>query len=205
MARVDHNTIVDFAWKCHAKEGESECGDRHVMVPLPGAVLVAAIDGLGHGPGAEAAADQAVDTIERHAETLSLVALMQRCHMELNKFRGVVMNIAKFDAGPATLSWLGVGDVQGRLLKRSSKSKYTTESLLTRPGVVGHPHQLPTLWVSVTTVQSGDILLMATDGIQWAFADKLNMDDPADKMADHIATHYRKVTDDALVVVARYL
>ena len=205
MAKVKKKKVLDVATACIAREGETECGDRHVEVTLPDGVLVAAIDGLGHGREAEAAADQAVDTIERHAETHSLIALVQRCHAELHTLRGVVMNVAKFDAGLATLSWLGVGDVEGRLLKKSSNSGYAIEFLLTRSGVVGNRHQLPTIWASMTKVQSGDILIFATDGIHREFADKLNMDDPADKMADHIITHYRKVTDDALVLVARYL
>jgi negative regulator of sigma-B (phosphoserine phosphatase) len=47
--------------------GEIEAGDRHVVCPLYDGVLVAVIDGLGHGVEAAAAARMAAGVLEKHA------------------------------------------------------------------------------------------------------------------------------------------
>jgi hypothetical protein len=54
-------------------------------------------------------------------------------------------------------------------------------------------------------VAPGDLLLLATDGIRSGFAEGLRLDQSPQQLADHILARDVKGTDDALVVVARYL
>ena len=77
------------------------------------------------------------------------------------------------------------------------------DSILLLGGVVGF--QLPPLRPSTTFVQPGDLLILATDGI---VGDYLSGLDPAagpKALADSILAEYRRGSDDALVLVARYL
>src|SRR6266446_6982819 len=73
--------------------GEIVCGDLHLIKPTRGGVLLAVVDGLGHGDAARAAAKTAVAVLESHAEE-PLSALVNRGHEALTKTRGVVMTLA---------------------------------------------------------------------------------------------------------------
>lgn len=196
-------SVIETAPAEFVLPGEQQSGDRHTIVPLRNGALVAVIDGLGHGSEAAVAAELAVTNIEQHAERESLVDLVKRCHTALSSTRGAVMNLAVFDAREGTLTWIGIGDVQGRLLLKTSEPGYAEQSLLLRPGVVGQ--KLPALQVSVARVQPGDMVIFATDGIDPEFAEGISMDSPAAEIAQHIVARYCKRTDDALALVVRYL
>jgi negative regulator of sigma-B (phosphoserine phosphatase) len=98
------------------------------------------------------------------------------------------------------LTWIGVGNVEGTLLHRDAG--LPCDKLLLRNGVVGV--HLPILRVGQLAVQSGDILTMATDGVNAEGPLRLSMDGPVESMADGILASACKGTDDALLLVARY-
>lgn len=182
--------------------GQVTSGDRHLVTPFPGGVLVAVVDGLGHGPEAAEAAAQAVRTLESHPEQ-PVISLVKRCHEALRGTRGAVMSLASYSARDSTMIWLGVGNVQGVVLQRPHKMHERRESLLLRGGVLGT--QLPALTAAVVPVRWGDILILATDGIRSEFARNVIVTDPVKTIADRILTEHTKGTDDALVLVSRYL
>src|SRR2546428_13845346 len=77
--------------------GQTVSGDLHLVKPLGDHVLLAAVDGLGHGKEAATAAKTALAVLAGHAEE-SLVALFKRCHEGLLRTRGVVMTAAPLRA-----------------------------------------------------------------------------------------------------------
>jgi phosphoserine phosphatase RsbX len=185
--------------------GETESGDLHLVQPVGTGVLVGVVDGLGHGAEAAAAARVAVATLREHAHE-ALLPLLQRCHRALVGTRGVVMSLALFQGGHGSMTWLGVGNVECVLLYTDLAARPTRPartSLLTRGGIVGS--QLPQLRAEVVSIAPGDTLLIATDGIKDGFADGLSSEMPAQQLADQILARSSKGTDDALVLVARYL
>lgn len=188
--------------------GETESGDRHVVQPAGGGVLVGVADGLGHGAEAAAAARAAVATLKEHASE-ALLPLLQRCHGVLVGTRGVVMSLAFFQGGDGSMTWLGVGNVECVLLYTdlaalpASPPRPARTSLVTRGGIVGS--QLPQLRAEVISIVPGDTLIVATDGIKDGFADGLGTETPPQLLADQILARFHKGTDDALVLVARYL
>src|SRR5690349_16912748 len=106
-------TLLDWGVAARALPGERASGDLHLVETFPGGVLVAVVDALGHGEEAAIAAQLAVATLAKHAAE-PVDALMQRCHLALRrKTRGVVMSLASFDAAERTMTWLGVGNVEG--------------------------------------------------------------------------------------------
>jgi len=195
--------VVESASAVFVLPGEAECGDRHVVTPRKSGVLVAVADGLGHGPEAVMAAQRAVSAVARHRDSDSLPALLWQCHAELRGTRGAVMSVAMFEAAPRTLTWLGVGDVEGRLLRREPHGGDGNESLLLRRGVVGG--QLPQLQASASHLSVGDLLLFATDGIAADFADHVDPRAPLDEIVDGIVLRHCKRSDDALVLAVRYV
>jgi phosphoserine phosphatase RsbX len=182
--------------------GQAASGDRHLAKPFPGGVLVAVVDGLGHGPEAAAAAALAVRTLESSAEQ-TVISLVERCHSTLRGTRGAVMSLASYSARNSTMVWLGVGNVEGVLLRRPGTRHEERQSLLLRGGVLGT--RVPALTAAVIPVKWGDILILASDGIRGEFAGDVIVTDPPQKIADRILAEHGKTTDDALVLVSRYL
>jgi hypothetical protein len=130
------------------------------------------------------------------------MSLVQRCHEELRATRGVAMSIASINVGRGLVTWLGVGNVEGVLLRRGSVRAEAEMPLLLRAGVVGF--QLPALDVEILSISAGDTLIFVTDGIQSDYARGLARSFPPQKAAEMILARYGKATDDALVLVARY-
>jgi hypothetical protein len=191
---------IDLGVAQRARPGDVKSGDRCVVQPFPAGVLLAVLDGLGHGEQAAAAAGIAASVLEEHASE-AVDALVERCHAALTRTRGCVMSLASVDAGARTLSWLGVGNVEGVLARRHPGAAPTQELLLLRPGIVGH--QLPPLHPARLPVASGDVLMLATDGVRSGFSRGLAPGLPPQRLADLILGTDARDTDDALVLVAR--
>lgn len=194
--------LVDWSIASRPIAGEVVSGDLHLVKPLDRGVLLAVVDGVGHGDEATAAAQSAVAILESHANE-SVISLVRRCHEALTESRGVVMTVASVNALENTITWLGVGNVEGRVLRADRSATHPAEAVLLRGGLVGY--QLPALQASVIPVAKGDVLILATDGVRDTFADKLLTSETPEHMARHILERHFKGTDDALVLVARYL
>ncbi len=179
--------------------GEAESGDRCWAGAVANGMMFAVIDGLGHGRAAAAAADIAIATLEQHAGD-PLIQLLRRCHESLRGTRGVAMSLALFNTEDAMLTWIGVGNVEGTLLRRDAG--LPSGKLLLRSGVVGI--RLPVLREGELAVKPGDILTMVTDGVSDERPLRVSMDGRVESMAHGILASGCKGTDDALVLVARY-
>jgi negative regulator of sigma-B (phosphoserine phosphatase) len=195
--------LMDWATKSVVMAGQSECGDLLVAKVLDDGMLVAVIDGLGHGPAAAMAAKRAAMTIENNAR-LDLVAIMQHCHSSLSGERGAVISLVRL-ADNNTLTWLGVGNVEVNLLHNQSSHllRSVTRPVL-RAGLVGQG-QLPRLQATSVSIEYNDLVFMVTDGIKPGFTDEIDISGEPGKIAENIISNYAKQTDDALVFVGRYL
>jgi phosphoserine phosphatase RsbX len=185
-----------------ALPGEPRSGDRAVLAAYDGGALVAAIDGLGHGgEAADAAALAAAVLAERPDE--EPVRLIEACHRALARTRGAVMTLAWFDLVEESMSWTGVGNVEGRLVHVAAGPHAPSHGALTRGGVVGY--NLPSIRVTATILEEGDVMVLATDGIDSGFARAIAQGGSAQAIADRILAQHGKESDDALVVVVRYV
>ena len=195
--------LIEWGVASLALPGEAQSGDLHFVKQVRTGALVAVVDGLGHGAEAAAAAQAAVAALERHA-TESPVPLIERCHRALQGTRGAVMSVAVFGRPDRSMTWLGVGNVEGLLLYGDgvARSGSPRASLVTRGGIVGS--ELPRLHPVVLPIAPGDTLIFATDGIREGFADGASLEASPQQLADQILARHGKGTDDALVLVARY-
>ena len=180
--------------------GEQAQGDVHVVAIRSSGVLVAVIDGIGHGPAAAEVANHAADVLRASTDPVEM--LLRRCHQVLDGTRGCVMSLAEFHPG-GSVSWLGVGNVQGVLLRSGAEILQKPEGLLVRGGVVGH--RLPTIEASHLQVSAGDMLILTTDGIAADYLNDLRTRGRAQAVADRILANHARSTDDGLVLVARYI
>src|ERR1700681_4729879 len=131
---------VEYGISNFVLPGQDESGDHHLVCCSRTGILIAAIDGIGHGEEAANAANAAVSILKAAAHE-PVISLVQRCHDGLRSTRGVVMSLASIDPEHGMMTWLGVGNVQGVLMRSDAKKGGMQESLLLRAGVVGS--QLP--------------------------------------------------------------
>ena len=139
----------------------------------------------------------------RERPSQDLVLLAERCHSALRNTRGAAISLAFVSPAEGTMTWLGVGNVEGRVLSGDPSARRLKGSLALGSGVPGH--QLPSVRTATIDVQPGDVLVLATDGIEAAFGDSLDISGSTQAITDRILAAHWKPTDDALVVALRYL
>jgi negative regulator of sigma-B (phosphoserine phosphatase) len=196
-------SLIEWASAGMALGGShNESGDLHLIARFPDGALAAVMDGLGHGPEAAFAARQAARILEAGAGE-PVMGLVQRCHDALRRTRGVVMSLASFTARDSSMTWIGIGNVETVLLRANPAASPPREDINARGGVVGY--QMPSLRATALSVSPGDTLIMATDGIRSAFASHLSPAPTPQELADSIMDRHCRGSDDALVLVVRYV
>jgi hypothetical protein len=200
-------SLLDWGVASRPLRGQQVSGDLHLVAPFTGGALMAALDGLGHGPSAEAASRAAVELMQRTPH-LPVDELLEACHAALGRLRGVVMSLASFDARASRMTWLGVGNVEGILIRALAGSGVARERLLLQGGIVGQT--LPSIRTATLRLTRNDVIIFATDGVDAGFLDSRLLDDvrqalPAERLAHDILERHSRGRDDALVLVARYL
>jgi negative regulator of sigma-B (phosphoserine phosphatase) len=209
----DIRVVVEWGVALRAMPGQPETGDGYLVKPLPGGgVLLAVLDGLGHGAKAAAATAVALRTLENSPERASAAELLRLCHEALQMTRGVALSLARIEVA-GTMAWQSVGNIRGVLLRAgdgvaSLRGVRRSEGLLSRPGVVGY--RVPRVQTGLfgVSLSRGDVLVVATDGVRGDFAAEVSLADMGSggvqQFADGILARYGKDTDDALVLAARY-
>jgi phosphoserine phosphatase RsbX len=186
-----------------ACEGEDVSGDQAAFVRTEDGLLLAVVDGLGHGPLAREAADRAVEAFRRHASS-GLASILTACHEALLETRGAVMTVVRIDEAGGRLEHAGVGDVAARVVAPSgsrSRSFGATVFVLGSPGMGKR-----TARVQVGPFAPGSALLQFTDGLvsRTGLDDALDLlREPPVAIAEHLLGRFARADDDALVVVVR--
>ena len=181
---------------------EADAGDLALVTRTCGGTLVAAIDGAGHGVEAARAARLGAEILRDHAGE-DLFALVGRCHKALRQTRGAAMSLAFFPDDLDMMTWLGIGDVQGTVVRRDGAYPRAKSALCGTRGVVGRA--LPPVRCETLELDRGDVVVFATDGIRASFVDSLLLAASPQETAEQAVEDYWKPTDDGLVLVVRYL
>jgi anti-sigma regulatory factor (Ser/Thr protein kinase) len=183
---------------CVPLRGEVECGDAWRIVLGPHRTSVLLVDGLGHGPGAAAAADIATAMFPRIASDPPETMLRQMSDA-MRDSRGAAISVVVLDNATHLAHFGGVGNVDGRVLVNGE-----TEYLVPQNGIIGHT--LPALRSTSVSWAAGASLIMHSDGIsaRWR-ADAypgLAKAHPA-LVAGIIYRDFGRPRDDATVLVLR--
>jgi serine phosphatase RsbU (regulator of sigma subunit) len=193
---------IEWAVAARPLPGQATSGDEAVAVEVDATVLFGVVDGLGHGPDAALAAVRATEVISQHADE-SLVDLIGACHRELATTRGAAMTLARIDFEANALHWAGVGNVTAALVSRASSGLETSSFVRLANGIVGF--RVPRIPApEAVEMRPGHLLVVATDGITENHLDALDFADSANAIANRILGEHTRVTDDALVLVARH-
>ncbi len=114
-----------------ALTGETVSGDAWSCGPTERGVAVIVADGLGHGPQAAAASDEAARVFDR-APSAGPRQHLAASHAALSGTRGAAIAVADLDLANRRLAYAGVGNISGRLI-----TGLQDRSLLSQHGTIG--------------------------------------------------------------------
>ena len=201
----EHGRLGPIEWARAGRPlpGELTCGDRGIAIAAgANAALFGLIDGLGHGPNAATAALNALDAL-KGTPTEPLEVLVQLCHRVLEGTRGAAMTLARVDFEAGTLTWTGVGNVSANLVAKDATGAHIRSSARLAAGIVGYriPEMGP---AQVVPLRTGDLIVLATDGITEDHLDHIDFAASAEVIAEEILGKHAKESDDAMVLTARH-
>lgn len=172
--------------------GQVENGDVWACWESAHGTRVAVIDGLGHGPRAAEAAQQ-LRSMFLEAPECSLEEVVERALRRMQGGRGAVATVV--EVGEGRLSFIGVGNVEGRLQQRGREQR-----LLGVRGFFGGP--VRSARPQVFDLDAGWALYLYTDGVSSRFPLPLDGGDgDAQGVVEGILEGYARATDDATVVL----
>jgi anti-sigma regulatory factor (Ser/Thr protein kinase) len=148
-----------FSAICVPAPGETECGDAWNLRQVGNTLAAIVVDGLGHGPLAAAAAEQAVAVFgQRWFPTP--VDYLAEADAAMRSTRGAALAMAQIDFGTRELHYAGVGNIAARIVNLAANKQ---QSLVSHGGIVGaglrKVQQFDYRW------QEGDLLVMHSDGL----------------------------------------
>jgi anti-sigma regulatory factor (Ser/Thr protein kinase) len=119
---------------CVPKPGETVCGDTAAIVARPdGTVGLLLADGLGHGPHAAAASQEAARLFQKHQNTTQAVAALAVVHAGLRATRGAAVAIASVDPVAKRATYGGIGNIAGFVTDTGG-----TRRMVSHSGTAGH-------------------------------------------------------------------
>lgn len=189
---------VELAGLVSPIAGETESGDNLAWEINGDRCMVMMADGLGHGPQAAEAADEAVRVFRAHSSE-SPASLISRMHDALKKTRGAAAAIAEVRPLAGTLIYAGVGNISGSIL-----SSTLSRSMVSHNGTLGHVmarvQEFKVEW------PNDGVLVMHSDGLQtrWDLSryPGLLARQPA-LIAGVLLRDFRRERDDASVLVLK--
>lgn len=195
------SSAYEYAVASRPFPGQRHSGDAALVDADVDSILVAVVDGLGHGEEAAHAARVAIQSLQTHAGR-SAVSLLEQCHEALRPTRGAAVAVAVLQPSGASLVWSGVGNVEGVLIPVDHGPPRRRQYLINRGGVVGYC--MPEVLARTVPIHPGDVLIFATDGIDERFAEREIPAGAPEQVARGILERNGKGSDDALVLVLRW-
>ena len=197
-SRKSRKSSVEFAGLVSPIAGEQVSGDNLAWDITGERCAVLMADGLGHGPQAAEAADEAVRIFRSHSDE-SPASVITRLHDALKKTRGAAVAVVEIHPLSGTLKYAGVGNIAGSIL-----SNTLSRSLVSHSGTVGHV--MPRVQEFKVEWPRDGILIMHSDGLQsrWDLTryGGLLARQPA-LIAGVLLRDFRRERDDASVLVMK--
>ncbi len=180
------------------RPGEETNGDAYFVARHDGELLLAVVDGLGHGRGAREAAAAAVEVLEQwRGERLDELTLA--VHDALRATRGAVMGAVVLDPARETFAYAGVGNVEVRVLGAAEPARPIPTN-----GTLGARLSQVRVWPHRWT--EGSTIVIASDGISasWDAAAYPGLASRAPQLlAGILLRDFGRSSDDATVLVYR--
>ena len=177
---------------------ERVCGDAWAVEHAPGRCLLLLADGLGHGPIAAEAAQEAV-RVFRENPRLEPAETIRTIHAALRSTRGAAVAVIEIRVEGEQVRFAGVGNIAGTIVANGS-----SRSLVSHNGTVGH--QLHKVHEFIYPFPRGALLVLHSDGLATSWRlDKyagLAAQDPS-LIAGVLYRDFKRGRDDVTVVAVR--
>lgn len=190
--------ILDLGAVTRAIAGETVCGDAVGGRELGGYHLFLVADGLGHGPLAAAASQEALQGFHE-ARGTQPVAILAELHGRLARTRGAAVGVAVIDPAYRLLSFAGAGNISAFVAGAGRR-----RSVPSTPGIIGH--RSPKLRQVDLELEDGAIVVLHSDGVRdaWDLALRPGLRRrSAAVIAACLLRDFGNRPDDASVLVAR--
>ena len=178
--------------------GERVSGDTVVIEHRDDVLFLAIVDALGHGPQANAVANQAERCLRNHWSN-DVLDTMHRLHSELKGTIGAAAGLCVVNSVTRDLSYTSVGNT----VLRTFGSQ--TTRLISTDGIIGIRFRTPT--VQAAPLNKSGVMLLYTDGV----SDRFNVEEypqinyhSASAIARKIVVSFGKPYDDATCLAMRY-
>jgi anti-sigma regulatory factor (Ser/Thr protein kinase) len=122
---------IPWAVVWRAMPGEQLCGDGFAVRVGGDEFLAMVADGLGHGPFAAQASEQAVRIFEKSTST-DPDTILEDLHLGLRATRGAAISLAKIEPSRGLVTFSGIGNVAGALAVDGGVKR-----MVSRNGTVG--------------------------------------------------------------------
>lgn len=182
--------------------GEQANGDAYFTRRSGHRILVAVIDGLGHGRGAAQAALVACESLGEWADE-PIDEVLTSAHQALKATRGAVIGAMIVDCRRRQLSYAGVGNIDVRIF---GGAQQTAARFVPANGTLGLRLDRVRVWNYEWPEEESPLVVLASDGVSagWDAASYpgLTGKDPQ-LLAGVLVRDYARPTDDATVLAAR--
>ena len=190
---------VDVAGITRPIANEEVCGDAVAARTLESHHLLMLSDGIGHGPMAASASNEAMAAF--HEATMpDPTTVLTAMHRAMRGTRGAAVAVAVVDEAYTRLSFAGVGNVSAFVARSERRS-----AAISQPGIVGH--QLPRIRAAELPLDESAVVVMHSDGVResWNLRDSPGLErrHPA-VIAATVLRDAGNRPDDASVLVARH-
>lgn len=188
---------------CIAKPHEQVSGDGWGLSTAGAVATLVVADGLGHGPDARRAADEALGVLAAMAASgapVDPLRYLEKAHAAMHGTRGAALMTVQADAATATLRMAGAGNVMGRVFSGTH-----SRALMAQNGTVGV--QLRTPREQVADWPPHSIVVLHSDGVQsrWQLDDLALLQRDPTLIAAYLYRKYSRGRDDTTVFVLRRL
>jgi anti-sigma regulatory factor (Ser/Thr protein kinase) len=123
---------LDVGAVCLPKHERDSCGDVWAIQNQPDRASILLADGLGHGPMAAAAADEAARIFALHPGQPP-AQLLKTAHGPLQATRGASVAVVEFSFAQGVVHYAGVGNISGAILNGTIQ-----RSMVSHNGTLGH-------------------------------------------------------------------
>lgn len=178
--------------------GESVCGDAYAIRRSGDGWIVLVADGLGHGPNAAQASEEAVRLFLGSSD-LRPGEILATVHAGLRHTRGGAVSVARYEPDRRTLVFSGIGNVAGAVVAHGD-----TRRTVSLAGTAGHVARRIQEFEYPFDAES--MLVMCSDGIgtSWSLDNYPGLVGAHPSLiAGVLYRDFTRVRDDATVVVAR--
>lgn len=192
------STLPGFGAVAVPLRGEIANGDAYAVHERPDGWTVIVADGLGHGPIAAQASQEAVRLFRKHQDERP-GEILAAVHGGMRQTRGGAVSVARYDRHRSQLTFAGIGNVAGAVVSRGE-----TKRTVSLAGTAGHVARR--IQEFDYPLDSAGLFVLSSDGIvtNWSLEayPGLAAAHPS-LVAGVIYRDFARIRDDATVLVVR--